>query len=122
MPLRKCTNNGKSGYQWGDEGKCFTGPNAKKKAIRQGIAIEGPDKFRQKASAQEFETDEDVIKAVSDYLFEENYELKEIVATVSALRAISYHGGDDMDKKKKKKKEDDSEEARMMTKRKKKII
>lgn len=40
MPVKKCQINGKSGYKWGDEGKCYTGPNAKKKAIAQGIAIE----------------------------------------------------------------------------------
>jgi len=54
MPLKKCQKNGKSGWKWGDSGKCYTGPGAKKKAIKQGIAIEGPDKFAKKASAEEF--------------------------------------------------------------------
>ena len=49
MPLKKCTIDDKSGYKWGNEGKCYTGPNAKKKAIKQGLAIEGPEKFSQKA-------------------------------------------------------------------------
>lgn len=43
MPVKKCQINGKQGYKWGDEGKCYTGPDAKKKAIAQGIAIEGGD-------------------------------------------------------------------------------
>ena len=40
MPLKKCTSGGKSGYKWGDAGKCYTGPDAKKKALQQGRAIE----------------------------------------------------------------------------------
>lgn len=43
MPVKKCQINGKDGFKWGDEGKCYTGPDAKKKAIAQGIAIEGGD-------------------------------------------------------------------------------
>jgi len=41
MPIKDCQIGGKSGYKWGDEGKCYTGPEGKKKAIAQGIAIEG---------------------------------------------------------------------------------
>lgn len=47
MPVKDCSENGKQGYKWGDEGKCYTySPNnegekrnAKKSAIIQGIAI-----------------------------------------------------------------------------------
>jgi len=39
MPLPRCTLDGKSGWKWGDEGQCYTGPNGKEKAIRQAIAI-----------------------------------------------------------------------------------
>lgn len=47
MPVKDCRDNGKPGYKWGDEGKCYTySPNnegaksrAKKSAIIQGIAI-----------------------------------------------------------------------------------
>ena len=35
MPLKKCTADGKAGYQWGDAGKCYTGHDAKKKAIKK---------------------------------------------------------------------------------------
>ena len=45
MPLKKCMKDGKSGWKWGDSGKCYTGPDAKKKALAQGLAIEGPEKF-----------------------------------------------------------------------------
>jgi hypothetical protein len=47
MPAKECQIGGKSGWKWGDEGKCYTGPEAKKKAIAQGIAIEG-DKLKEK--------------------------------------------------------------------------
>lgn len=50
MPLQKCKENNKSGWRWGEQGKCYTGPGGKKKAIKQGIAIEGPDKFKKEAS------------------------------------------------------------------------
>ena len=43
MPLKKCQIDGKDGWKWGDEGKCFIGPAGKSKAIGQGIAIEGGD-------------------------------------------------------------------------------
>ncbi len=40
MPLKPCTKNGKQGYKWGDNGVCYTGPNAKEQALKQGRAIE----------------------------------------------------------------------------------
>ena len=47
MPVKECSLEGKPGYKWGDEGKCYTyNPqnegqkrNSKKSAITQGIAI-----------------------------------------------------------------------------------
>ena len=36
MPLKRCG----SGWKWGDSGKCFTGPDARQKALEQGRAIE----------------------------------------------------------------------------------
>ena len=29
MPLKSCNVDGKAGYQWGEQGKCYTGPGAK---------------------------------------------------------------------------------------------
>jgi len=40
MPLKKCTKDGASGWKWGDSGHCYTGPDAKNKALKQGRAIE----------------------------------------------------------------------------------
>lgn len=38
MPIKECQIDGVSGFKWGDQGKCYTGPDAKKKAMIQGIA------------------------------------------------------------------------------------
>ena len=48
MPVKECEENGKPGFKWGDENKCYTyTPNdktsketARKKALKQGVAIE----------------------------------------------------------------------------------
>lgn len=39
MPIKQCQIGGKPGWKWGDVGTCYTGPNGKRKAIAQGIAI-----------------------------------------------------------------------------------
>lgn len=47
MPVKNCTSEGKPGYKWGDEGKCYIyspgneieRKEAKENAINQGIAI-----------------------------------------------------------------------------------
>lgn len=41
MPIKRCESDGKPGYKWGDAGKCYTGKDAKAKAIAQGVAIGG---------------------------------------------------------------------------------
>lgn len=40
MPVKTCSKDGKSGYKYGDSGHCYTGPGAKRKAAKQGQAIE----------------------------------------------------------------------------------
>jgi hypothetical protein len=45
MPVTKCTIDNQDGYKWGDQGKCYVGPDAKQKAIAQGIAIGEGDKL-----------------------------------------------------------------------------
>lgn len=39
MPLQRCQADGESGWRWGDAGKCYTGPDAKRRAAIQGYAI-----------------------------------------------------------------------------------
>lgn len=58
MPMQRCNKNGKPGFRWGNQGACYTyDPNseasrntAKRKAINQGIAIEGSDAVQKKES------------------------------------------------------------------------
>lgn len=38
MPIQKCTNNGQDGWQWGQGGVCYTGPDAQAQAQAQGMA------------------------------------------------------------------------------------
>ena len=40
MPVQSCSKNGKSGFKYGNSGFCYTGPGAKEKAHKQGVAIE----------------------------------------------------------------------------------
>lgn len=80
MPLKKCTSDGKSGYKGGDSGKCYIGKDAKKLAIKQGIRIEGPEKFKKEmASAENVEkiTDEEYLSAALANLFETAEEMKD---------------------------------------------
>lgn len=78
MPLKRCSDSGKPGWKWGDRGKCYTykkgdpssEKKAKKKAIKQGVAIEGPDKFKTKATQDEMELSQEKME-LRDYLDEE---------------------------------------------------
>lgn len=39
MPIKQCENSGRKGFKWGDEGVCYTGKDARKNALKQGVAI-----------------------------------------------------------------------------------
>jgi len=57
MPLQRC-GEGNKGWRWGEKGQCYSGPNAKKKAIKQGLAEnegELPDEEADGASIAEIE-------------------------------------------------------------------
>ena len=98
MPLKTCTIDNKSGYKWGNEGKCYTGPEGKKKAIKQGLVIEGPEKFSQKALEEisDYEERDEVeshiylnkrdIKTVTDWMYNEGYDYGDIAATAFPLQ------------------------------------
>lgn len=54
MPLKRCSKDGESGWQYGD-GACYTGPDAKKKAVKQGLAEQyKDDKFTAAAIAEAY--------------------------------------------------------------------
>ena len=37
--MQACSVDGTDGWRWGAQGKCYTGPDAKQKALAQGIAM-----------------------------------------------------------------------------------
>lgn len=39
MPIVPCKRGGKSGFKYGESGKCYTGKDAKAKAAKQAAAI-----------------------------------------------------------------------------------
>ena len=88
MPLKSCNVDGKAGYQWGEQGKCYTGPGAKKKALRQGVAIEGPEKFAQYMKSKGEELSEGEIKEIVAFMHDEGYSIGEITATTLTLQKI----------------------------------
>ena len=89
MPLKKCTVEGKAGWQWGAAGKCYTGTDAKKQAIKQGVAIEGPEKFSQKAIEQNISLDTKDVAVVAEWMYDNGYDNKAVVATVSTLSSYA---------------------------------
>lgn len=54
MPLQNCTNDEKSGFRWGSNGHCYTGPGAKKKAVKQGLSYD-KEYFKQNATFEELD-------------------------------------------------------------------
>ncbi len=57
MPLNRCSDGGSSGWRWGDAGKCFIGADAKQRAIKQGVAIEGSAAVGRTLRGTEHETE-----------------------------------------------------------------
>lgn len=89
MPLKRCGNKG---WKWGNSGHCYEGKEGKKMAIKQGIAIEGPEKFSQKVRSEEILLDDDDIKVISEYMYENNFSLGNIVAITTSLKMIQDEG------------------------------
>lgn len=85
MPLKRC---GDGGWKWGDEGKCYTGPDGKKKAIKQGVAIEGPQKFSQKAYENKFPLSESDIDFILECAFEYDISINDGLICHSYLLSI----------------------------------
>lgn len=50
MPVQRCTINGKTGFKWGNSGKCFVGREGRSKARRQGRAISASKSRKKKFS------------------------------------------------------------------------
>lgn len=92
MPLKRCGDNGQ-GWKYGEEGKCYTGPDAKKQAIKQGIAIDGPDKFSQKAyEDQLFMTDAEVEYALKEMQSHAGVKLTDLLRLSLRMMVASRYG------------------------------
>jgi hypothetical protein len=85
MPLKRC---GKDGWKWGDSGECYTGPGAKKKAIKQGVAIEGPQKFSQKAYEEGIDISESEINYALEIAYQDGMNFSEGLAMSTQLFCI----------------------------------
>jgi hypothetical protein len=51
-----CQRDGKSGWKWGESGKCFTGSNGRAQALEQGRAIEASKAGRADRAPAEIQT------------------------------------------------------------------
>lgn len=77
MPLKQCSVSGKSGWKWGDSGHCYTGKDGKKKAIKQGVAIEGPKKFKEMASTDKNISSDELLQAQISAIFDKSDDMVE---------------------------------------------
>ncbi|MFH1571076.1 MAG: hypothetical protein ABIL09_23990, partial [Gemmatimonadota bacterium] len=57
MPLMSCESEGESGWKFGESGTCYTGTDAKERAIAQGIAMGeiGAEKLDEAVAAAKFQ-------------------------------------------------------------------
>lgn len=78
MPLEKCSANNTTGYRWGKQGKCYTGKDAKLKALKQGYA-EDPKHFKEEVSKSDIEVSAKEIMEVelADFFKKENVDNSE---------------------------------------------
>lgn len=82
----KCSNDGKSGYKYGDSGHCYTGPGAKKKAAKQGAAIEISKHSKARAEAEKpVEFLDALISAIAA-----NYQEEEIDGLLDSENVLIY--------------------------------
>lgn len=108
MPLKKCAQDNKNGYKWGNSGTCFTGPDAKKSALAVGQASNAQSITDMPLNRSVFlfndfyqDTAEEVVKQLIDldqasadpvYLFINSYggavySLFSILDTIGSMRA-----------------------------------
>lgn len=96
MPLERCKKDGKSGWRWGSSGTCYTGKDGKKRALKQGVAVEGPAKFKKIMEADRKKksrgSDQDLV--ISQEEFDEalrEYESSEESYTDSIIEGVAAH-------------------------------
>lgn len=88
MPLKRCSSDGKTGWKYGDSGKCYVGEEGKKQAIRQGISIEGPQKFSEKMKSEGADVSDDDVAWTIAYLHDEGFHQSDILVVTANLLSI----------------------------------
>lgn len=86
MPIKPCNENKKPGWQYGDSGKCYTyspdksgaaSTTAKKKAIKQAVAIHG-GVFKEASTEEEYAQQlEDIAQKAFDSYIKQNMKKKD---------------------------------------------
>ena len=80
MPLKQCTNkDGVKGWSWGNGG-CIVGKDAKKKAIKVGIKVEGPEKF-----AKIMKSDAECVVALTEFIEDDETTIEGANAALDVL-------------------------------------
>lgn len=85
MPIKHCEKNGKPGFSWGNSSKCWTydpkNESSKKKAkancIKQAIAIEGLQKFKEEMATATNVTKDEVLQAQLSAIFDKAEDMEE---------------------------------------------
>lgn len=85
MPLKKCSKDGESGWKYGDSGTCYTGPDGKKKAIKQGLAI-NKGKWSE-AELKEMDSIEGMRDLVAEVMRGEDFSIVEVCCALQAFPA-----------------------------------
>lgn len=80
MPLMRCGKDGQ-GWKYGENGKCYIGKDAKKKAIKQGLAI-NDGKWAEAAYKDGFITDDDL----EEILFDKDSTSKEVSLAMDIMQ------------------------------------
>jgi hypothetical protein len=65
MAIRPCENEGRIGSKWGEDGVCYTGKDARKNALKQGIAEELASKHFDRGAFADFSKSE-INEAISE--------------------------------------------------------
>lgn len=51
MPIQRCYKNSLAGWRWGKKGRCYVGPGARVKALKQARAIKARGGNKKKMDA-----------------------------------------------------------------------
>lgn len=67
MPLEKCKSGNQPGYKWGSKGKCYLGPDAKKRALKEAYLKVGETEELTKSKLATPEEIEEALTELEDF-------------------------------------------------------